>query len=165
MTASTPTLADQIEVLASKATQGEWRNGEYGGKCRLDHFPHGQGQCDYRFEWTPGGTEITTANLPTGESWSREKQDEADGRIVAGRRDYEVDGIHSADDAALIVALHNGLPAIIEALRDSGRVRAVVDAAEAWERTRLCHHDGPEDFVVAQNDLTNAVCALAGSAR
>lgn len=107
-------LAAVLEHLAKKATPGPWKSGSPNFSCTMDH-QHGRGECRYEFRgWNDG------------EYWAkyihRDKPMAAntDAEQVAGTWDYEEGGIQRREDAELIVALINNLPAILEAMRQCG---------------------------------------------
>lgn len=53
---------DEIEARLAKRTPGRWVKGGPSRWCNLDHYPHGQGQCDYQiWAWNLRLKEISTA--------------------------------------------------------------------------------------------------------
>lgn len=104
-------LAAVLEHIADKATPGPWRTGSPNFNCQMDH-KHGQGECRYEFRgWMEG------------EYWDkyiyRDKPMVISGEeeLVGGSWGYEEGGIPRREDAELILALRNNLPAILAALR------------------------------------------------
>lgn len=41
---------EAIEARCAAASPGPWALGEWSGRCHMDHYPHGRGQCLYQYK-------------------------------------------------------------------------------------------------------------------
>jgi hypothetical protein len=97
----------QLRELLSAATPGPWKKGTPNRHCLKHDPPHpGGAECEYTF-----------IGWYEGEGWkdiypAAGEPDYKD--VIAGMWDYEEGGISKPEDAALIVAAVNSLPALLD---------------------------------------------------
>jgi hypothetical protein len=97
-----------LRAKAMAATPGPWRIGTPGSRCKLDHFPHGRGECRYTFD----GYSDDVTSISRSVEYGPDDVVVDDG-LIAGRWDYEEGGIAHEADAAYIAAAN---PQVVLAL-------------------------------------------------
>lgn len=99
----------EIKALNAARTPGKWIVGCMMSKCILDHYPHGQRQCDYRVvehakSW--GARHQICVEVPIGTPHSEVE-------IIAGSYDVDCGGIVNPQDAEFIARMSTAVPAMI----------------------------------------------------
>jgi hypothetical protein len=93
---------DRLRSLANAATPGPWKVGTPEFRCKLSHWPHGQGKCRYTFNgWNDLETEYISRDVAYGPDDVIVKDS-----LIAGQLDCDFGGVANEADAAYIAAVH-----------------------------------------------------------
>ena len=110
---------EELRRLDKEATEGPWRVGQPHFFCSIDHGRgtggHGRGDCFYSFQsWHADGYSGSFIYVDH-EYIGHAQGAESEPGMVAGQWSYEYGGVFAAGDAALIAAMRNALPGLLDA--------------------------------------------------
>jgi len=134
----TPEELAEIKALNAARTPGKWIVGYLISKCILDHFPHGQGQCDYRVVEhvkTGSARHQIFVDVPIGTP-------HAEVEIIAGSYDVDCGGVVNPQDAEFIARMSTAVPAMIAEIE---RLNTVVADYQDGRRRILSEQCAPDE--------------------
>lgn len=111
---------EKLRKLEAEATPSPWRQGYVFFSCKMDHgvtpdgkkVLHGQGECRYTLDgWSDDAYHIINQDPGYGQN-----DEPLPDTQVAGNCDYEEGGIVKKEDTAVICALRNAAPALLQVL-------------------------------------------------